>query len=391
MNSFEYLRTLYIKLADGTINQQELDWLGNYFQTGDPELLKNIIRQELAIEDDFTSTDLKQQKVLDNLYQNLKQHIPELKPQPKLLYIKRFLQIAAVLALCVSATIIIYNKATTKNDLIVKHDIAPAQNHATLILANGKRIALNSNLKGIVALANGLKILVKDSAITIQPDSNNKKTEPQINTIVTANGERLHYPLVLADGTRVWLNAASSVSFPSFFKGKERLIKTTGEVYVQVVHNEQQPFKLISGEHLIEDVGTEFDVMNYNDEPQSKVTVIEGSIKLTHHQKTAQLSAGQQAIITSEDTRVHQIDPADAVSWRDGYIHFDRADIKEVMRSLSRWYNVKVIYQGDIPSRQFSGDIPTNLSAAKALQVLKSLNIYYVIDKDQITVSQQTN
>lgn len=260
-------------------------------------------------------------------------------------------------------------------------DIAPGHNQATLTLANGRKIVLTKGLKGQLAT---------QGATVIQADENNisyqaKKAPIQIsyNTLTTARGERSPYPLVLADGSKVWLNAASSITFPTAFIGKERIVKITGEAYFEVTHNDQQSFKVESPGQTTEDIGTHFNIMAYADEPAAKVTLAEGAVKVNG----LLLKPGEQTINSNGSIKIAVANVGSELAWKEGYFRFTDAPITAVMRELARWYNIEVVYQGKLTSERFNAKISRYQNISAVLRILeKTKGVYFKIEGRRVTV-----
>jgi len=212
------------------------------------------------------------------------------------------------------------------------------------------------------------------------------------NTVTTPAGGQ--YQVTLPDGSRVWLNAASSITYPTMFNGNDRTVQITGEVYFEVAHDATKPFRVKSNGQTIEVLGTHFNINAYDDENVIKTTLLEGSVKVTTGDHVALLQPGQQSqVATAENPTgifkgIQNVDTDEAVAWKNGLFRFDKADIKTIMRQFSRWYDVDVVYQGDIKERVFSGSMHRNLSAANALELLSLANVHFTIDRKNIVVSE---
>ena len=267
------------------------------------------------------------------------------------------------------------------------NDLAPGRNQATLTLANGSKILLTSNLSGKLAQQGNTLVKVNSGhavAYTAgQPDS-----KIAYNTLSTKNGEKSPYPLILADGSKVWLNAASSITFPVSFSGNDRTVTITGEAYLEVAHNERQPFRVITPHQTIEDLGTHFDVKAYDNEPALKTTLLEGSVSVSSGNHSVILNPGQQADLIKNDAHllVKNVDVDGVIAWKNGRFHFDHADIQTVMREFARWYDVDVQYIGDIPAKAITGNINRNSKASVALQIIGILGVHYEIQGKTIII-----
>ncbi|MDR3007117.1 MAG: FecR domain-containing protein [Sphingobacterium sp.] len=191
-----------------------------------------------------------------------------------------------------------------------------------------------------------------------------------INTLATPRGGR--YQLTLADGTQVWLNAQSSISYPSAFRGSSREVTISGEVYFEVAHNAAMPFRVRSENQLIEVLGTHFNVNTYKAKSRTKTTLLSGSIALTNVHRRVILKPGEQGIVTGESMSIKNVDPAEVIAWKEGYFDFTDADIGSVVDELGRWYNVDIQYQGAATSETFTGRIPRSWPFEKVLNLLKT-------------------
>jgi transmembrane sensor len=270
--------------------------------------------------------------------------------------------------------------------LAKQQDILPGHNQATLTLANGQKIILTKGLMGKLAQqgqtaiqANGTKGITYIAANTVL------NTPITYNTLTTAKGEESPYPLILADGTKVWLNAESSIIFPTAFEGKERLVKVNGEAYFEVAHNSKQPFRVTVKNQTIEDIGTQFNVNAYDDEPMMKTTLVEGSISI--NSKTI-LKPGQEANIDKQaGIQVVNANVAVATAWRNGLFSFKKASVKTVMRQIARWYDVEIKYEGELPTKTLTGNIYRSVNVSEALQILQYADVKFRIQNKTIIVT----
>jgi transmembrane sensor len=284
--------------------------------------------------------------------------------------------VAASILLCCSAGPYFALHKQTQPVQLVKNDIAPGHNQATLTLANGQKIMVTRGLSGQLAVQNSTVISAAQNAIVYS--SNKSGDQFSMNTLATARGEQSPYPLVLPDGTRVWLNAQSSITFPTTFTGKERIVKVTGEAYFEVKHDQAHPFKVQTAQQTIEDVGTAFDVNAYTDEQATTTTLVEGKVKVNH----LLLSPGQQ----TDGSKIKTVNTDIYTAWKDGNFHFEGEDIHSVMRQLARWYNIDVIYEGD-SKETFYADISRNRNISATLKVLQnSKGIKFKVEGRRVTV-----
>jgi ferric-dicitrate binding protein FerR (iron transport regulator) len=269
----------------------------------------------------------------------------------------------------------------------IENDILPATIGATLTLMDNKTITVDSTTSPLLARQAGQSLSSADGRLIYRVDQPHTTQNTIYNTLTTHPGQ--HYSLALPDGTIAWLNAGSSITYPVIFESNERRVRITGEVYFEIVHNAQQPFRITAGDQLVEDIGTHLNINAYKDETNITTTLLEGSVKLTLGSATAILKPGEAAETRHDDQKfnLHQVDAAKAIAWKEGYFYFDRADIHAVMRQLARWYNVQVVYKGSIPKRTFKGKVYRNIKASEALRILSYFGASSTIDGNTITVS----
>ncbi|MBL7698264.1 MAG: FecR family protein [Chitinophagaceae bacterium] len=256
-------------------------------------------------------------------------------------------------------------------------DVLPGSDKAILTLADGTIVALDNTENGTIAKQGNSNIVKKDGQVIYNLQSSGSKagaTTVSYNTMTSPRGGQ--YKLILPDGSKVWLNAASSIRFPTEFTEDRRIVTITGEVYFEVAKNPRQPFIVKTYAEDITVVGTSFNVNSYPDEPIIKTSLLEGSVWINGNV----LQPGQAYMngkITS--TNLEQ-----DLAWKNGFFSFNKTDLPAVMRQLSRWYNVEVKYEGAIPKRAFSGEIGRNLTLRQVLDVLSQTRIHYKIEQGNL-------
>lgn len=298
---------------------------------------------------------------------------------------------AAVLLLAgVGAVAYIYKKRPAPNPVAYKSPakpIAPGGNKAVLTLSGGRQIILDSTASDTV-LTEGSDIVANaNGSLAYTHGSSTADTGVVYNTLSTPRGGQ--YRLTLPDGTKVWLNSASSIEYPTAFKGKDRTVTVTGETYFEVVKNAHQPFMVRYGKMAVTVLGTSFNVNAYPDENGVRTSLIEGSVKVSQGDKTALLVPGQQAVVDSgQAIRVAKMsNPALVIAWKNGYFSFEKADIPTVMRQLSRWYNIDVSYEnGAAPKDYFWGDLKRNANLSDIFAVLAKSGIHFTINGNKVLV-----
>ena len=268
----------------------------------------------------------------------------------------------------------------------VKNDIAPGTNKAVLTLGDGSTLILDDAHKGIIADQSNTKVVKLNDGQLAYNAVKSKPTQILYNTITTPRGGQ--YKLVLPDGSKVLLNAASSIHFPVAFIGKERKVDITGEVYFEVTKNKSLPFKVSVNNMNIEVLGTHFNVMAYDNESLIKTTLLEGAVKVSKGNTQAMLSPGEQAQLdTQGKIKVDKsVNINEAVAWMNGWFVFNATDIEDIMRQISRWYDVDVVYDGSISKETFTGMVNRNSNVSQVLKIMEQAGIKFKIEGRKIIV-----
>lgn len=312
----------------------------------------------------------------------------------------RYIAAAAILILIVSVSVIsIVPKekadiASLPMTQRFKNDVAPGGDKAVLTLADGSKIALDSASNGELARQGSTKIMKLDNGQLAYTTHSSASQEPSYNTISTPRGGQ--YQVQLPDGSKVWLNAASSLRFPTVFNGRERAVELIGEAYFQVAKNSSMPFKIsiTSSDKTntkeamqIEVLGTELDVEAYADEESQRTTLINGSIKVIIGSHEAILEPGQQARVASSLNVVSDVSIEETTAWKNGLFQFQDASIQSIMRQVGRWYNVEIVYKGKV-DQQFNGTIPRKVQISTLLKILEATGwVHFMIERNKITVA----
>lgn len=361
------------KYNQGKASGQEIDLLESYY--GLFEVEENILDgMELS----------EKQQLKQQISVAITQQVP-VRAKLKFWQNSKWLSAAAVLVIVFSIGIFLLKKEGP-HKIVVNNApaslvrIKPGGNQAILTLADGSNIGLNDEGQGTILSQRGLEV-TRNGAGEIAYRANDDLV-PTTNVIATPRGGQ--YQLVLDDGTKVWLNAQSSIKFPTRFAGETRTVNITGEVYFEVAKNKDKPFLVRTPNQQIEVLGTQFNVNTYTDEITEKTTLIEGSIKVARIRKGIAekdsdklLKPGQEASLTgkSDLITIGIADTEAAISWKNGYFKFDKADIQMVMRQISRWYNVDVKYVGEMSNDLFVGKIKRSEDIGDVLRILERSKI----------------
>jgi hypothetical protein len=286
----------------------------------------------------------------------------------------------------------IIRTGNSKNNAVVHSykAIVPGGNKAILTLANGTKIALDDVIKGIVARQAGVSITkTANGQIVYKAVSGSTDAAGLLrNSVSTPKGGQ--YKVILPDGTNVWLNAASSITYPTVFKGTERLVSLTGEAYFEVAKNKQMPFRVKSPMQTIEVLGTHFNINAYADETAVKTTLLEGSVKVASGSNYALIVPGEQAVINragNATITIHAVNVDNEVAWKNGLFSFDGENIQSIMRQVGRWYNVDVVYEGSMPPEKYFGEISRTSSLADVFKILELNNVKFSIEGKTVTVT----
>ncbi|ACU60361.1 FecR family protein [Chitinophaga pinensis] len=273
---------------------------------------------------------------------------------------------------------------------VINQDVSPGSNKATLTLSNGQQISLNDAGNGPLAVQGNTNITkTSDGNLAYEPADKHTPVSASIiyNTVTTPLGGQYH--LSLADGSEVWLNAGSSIKYPTSFNGTERKVEITGEVYFEIAHNAAKPFRVLTSQQVVEVLGTHFNVNAYLDETDIKTTLLEGSVKVTGSNNTKIIQPGEQAVLNSNGLNVTKADLEEAVAWKNGEFRFNDEKIGSIMRKLSRWYDIEVTFKGPVPEEGFNGKISRYKNISQALKMLeKTKAVHFQIEGKKVVVTQ---
>jgi transmembrane sensor len=274
-------------------------------------------------------------------------------------------------------------KITTPGVVKSKKDIAPGKDGAILTLEDGRTIVLDSLGNGVIAEQNGTKVVLKNGQLVYDKDGSDGSAIAY-NTMTTPRGRQ--FQLVLPDGSKVWMNAASSLRYPTMFTGNERKVEVSGEVYFEVAKNAKMPFRVkVNDETEIEVLGTHFNINAYKNEASISTSLLEGSVKIISGQDNAILKPGQQGQVYNGAARspikiVQSVDMEKVMAWKNGVFNFEDATLEEVMRQLERWYDIEVVYEKGIPKQEFIGKMGRDLNLSEVLRGLEMNKVHFRIE-----------
>lgn len=321
-------------------------------------------------------------------------------PTVKKLSLLRIVGVAATIIFMLGLSISIYVKTRSSSYAIVEtnqsyeDDVAPGKNTATLTLSDGKVLTLSDKKNAVVinaselSYSDGTKIDNKKE----RESSVNKPTS--MHTITTPRAGQ--YQVILADGTKVWLNAASSIRFPASFDGaKQRRIEIVGEAYLQVFKDKKVPFIVVSSTQEIEVLGTSFNVNDYLEESFAKTTLVEGAIRVrslkeaNNNKLNTTLKPGQESLIRGQDIEVRSANVHEAIAWKDGDFRFEDKTVIEIMKQIARWYDVDIVYKSDVSDVKLNASISRDRNLSQILKMMeKTGEVKFKIEGRKIIVTK---
>jgi transmembrane sensor len=273
----------------------------------------------------------------------------------------------------------------TKNP--VSNEIKSGTSKAQLILADGNTLSLDSSESMQLTEKDGTKIAQQKGKL-VYNDISASDNKILFNILSTPRGGE--YQLVLPDGSKVWLNAASSLRFPTRFNGPERTVFLQGEAYFEVAKNAAMPFRvMLENETSVKVLGTHFNIMSYSDEKVIRTTLEEGKVTVTAHMNSVSLSPAKQAVMTKTDSKI-VVSPADvekALAWKNGLIEFDDDDLPYIMRQISRWYDVDVNINSNLSLGKYKGVIRRNVPLSDVMEILKTAGVNFKVEGKKVTVT----
>jgi transmembrane sensor len=393
--SGDRITTLLEKLLSGTCTLEEKKELFTLTDSVDDPQLKAMLEQAWLSYDQpsHNLADANSQVILHNiLHQNT---------TTKIITMRRW-RIATVAA----AGLLVIGLSTywlfrspsalptlTNQPVVARNDVkAPIVHKATITLSNGQEIPADSIANGQLALQGKTQVIkLANGDIIYKPSG--VASNVQYNTLTVPKGSQIA-SLMLGDGTRVWLNAGSSITYPVAFTGHERRVSIKGEAYFEVapagdhtipffvnIKNNQRD----SGQVNV--LGTHFNIKAYEDEADTKITLLQGSVEVSHQQRLVRIVPGQQATYTGEpEFHVNIADTDAAVAWKDGLFAYHSASIAQVLRDAARWYDIEVVYEGSVPKDTFTGDIPRTATLAEVLSILQMSRVSFRLEGKRLTV-----
>lgn len=274
-----------------------------------------------------------------------------------------------------------------RNFALKKHSI-PAGNKAILTLSDGSTVQLDSTANGMLSTQGNAVVMNQNNGELIYKSANKTSTEIVYNTVSTPKGGT--YKVTLPDGSNVMLNAASSIHFPTAFTGNNRTVEITGEAYFEISPNETKPFRVKANNIEVQVLGTHFNINGYKDEDAVKVTLLEGAVRVAGEKSNLLLKPGQQARMMNGNSEViNQVDIEEIIAWKNGSFNFNQATLPEVMRQISRWYDVTVEYEGKISDKHFTGIVSRNENISAVLDLMQLAGVKFKLEGERKIIIKQ--
>ena len=327
---------------------------------------------------------------IEEAYDLVKRNLPVIAPAKSTVQLWPRIAAAAsvILIISVATYFSLHKEVPNRSKMDLAAQILPGKNKAILTLSNGSKISLTDANSGMLATQGGVSIVKnKQGVLSYQTKHALVIDNTTYNTIVTPRGGQCPV-IILPDGTKAILDASSSIKFPVAFNGNKRRVIITGQVYFEVVHRTKQPFEVSAGQQIIRDMGTHFNVNAYADEPVIKTSLAEGKVSVTRNGKTVELNPGQSAVTkTGENTiEVYNTDVNNDIAWINGETSFKHRKLSEIMRQVSRWYDVDVEFRGNVTDRDFNGGIPRKSNLASLLKVLELNDVHFELQDKKIII-----
>ena len=404
MHSFNStISILFKKYYNKTASPQEIRELFELLKSSSDDELTELIRNEW--EDQENEDPIFSIEMSENILKNILSEMGDVKSQteetvPLSLFKWSILykSLSAAAAIIILLGIGLYlrsslnsNPGNQKASVQLNADALPGVNKAILILGDGQKIILDSLINGLIAKTENFEVNKTENGQLVYHafDRNYKNARGEdINTLVTPRGGE--YRVTLPDGSKVWLNATSSIKFPGVFKSNIREVELNGEAYFEIAKNSAMPFRVKSNGAQIEVIGTHFNVKAYGNEKLMKTTLVEGSIKITAGNFSHLLKPGQQAILTKGELKVlDNVDIEEQLAWKNGLFLFKDTSIEDVMSQVASWYDLNVIFEGKIPEKYLTGKVSRSVNASEFMNLLKYAGVKFIIKEKNIIITNK--
>ncbi|WP_316813370.1 FecR family protein [Pedobacter heparinus] len=391
MENLEKLKTSFYKYLNNELGEADARQFLEHLQSG-TDSAAFLLLIENSLDSPLADQLLNKPELLGILNQSFARISDTIDAKPKRspmrLWPRMAAGIAAVLALT-ALGIYFFNakNAEPNNGFTMSQDVAPGKTGATLTLANGKKIRLADAAKGEIAREAGIRVSKTAEGQLVYEIGEGSGDPGKLNKLSTAKGET--YMVTLPDKSRVWMNAASSLTYATSLHEPQRRVKLEGEAYFEVAEDKAHPFIVETEGQKIEVLGTHFNVNAYTDEETVTTTLLQGSVKVSGKPGSKMLKPGDQSSLDQRSISVARVDTERAIAWKNNKFLFENDDIQYIMRMIARWYDVDVVYTGEMPTEKFGGGVSRFDHASQVLKILESTGgAHFKIEGRKILVSK---
>ncbi|WP_333888638.1 FecR family protein [Sphingobacterium siyangense] len=381
MKDSKHIKLLFERYLNNHASREETAELFQYFQdTNNKEALEQMIENQLESRD---KEELIDKMILDRVFGKI-----DLDTEPQNFKSPTWYKttgVAAAIILIISISYLFLNRSTYNDHTATI--IEPGRDKATLVLSSGKTIVLEDVANGKLTEELGTTIEKTEKGGINYKIEGNTDVRIAMNLLNVPKGGQ--FQITLSDGTKVWLNSNSSLKYPSAFSTSERRVELTGEAYFEVSKNKQKPFIVETSLQKVEVLGTKFNINAYDDESSTQTSLAEGSVRVSCKNNTTLLKPGQQFTLTDQNIAVRTINLDQVLDWKNGDFNFSNNNLKEIMRKISRWYNIEVIFEGPISQETYVAQISRKKRLNDVLRALQlSGSIKYNIRNNKLYISQ---
>lgn len=373
------------KYIAGTATAEEIALLHEWYDTVNPGNTETVL-----VDTPIVSREVGEQ-IFASLQQKIEQERGSVHELPR--HAIQWWRAAAAILLLVTAAVIYYsvsspakNEQLSKEKIVAREVPAPQSARAVITLDNGDKLYLDSLTDGTIAVEGNTRLVKKADGLVYEPVAGTK--EIQYNVLTVPRGSRV-VNLTLSDGSRVWLNAESSLRYPVAFTGAARHVEITGEAYFEVSKDPKRPFNVTSQGMTTAVLGTSFNVNTYADEPAMKVTLLEGSVQVLYKTGEAvMLKPGEQASVSSASSLhvVRGIDTEAVIAWKNDHFMMKDLDMSALARQMARWYNIQIVFESSVPDQKFGGAISRNVNLSTMLKALQEIGIESRIEERKVII-----
>lgn len=375
--TLDEINALFASLQDESLDENHTDWAQRAAMHADSDLPTDSERENAVWRGLLTQAD--------GLAQSLTQ--TSARPPKRDHVLRRWAWAASITVVLGVAAYLAFNSTEPSSaPALAANEILPGTAGAILTLSDGTQVVLDSLGNGLIAHPEGAVLSLTDNNLTYQADDS-AGNQAMYHTMSTPKGRQ--FSLTLPDGSRVWLNAASSIHYPTVFTGAERRVEITGEAYFEVAKNPKMPFRVtINGHASVEVLGTRFNVHAYELEAGIYTTLLEGAVRVQEGEEQVTLQPGQQAQILKGIHVADGVDVNGIIAWKNGFFNFEGLPLRQVMRQLERWYDIEVVYQGDVPDVVFRGKVYRNLPFEDVCYILQKMGVNFTLTGRTLTITE---